>query len=156
MAKVRAPRPEGGIGLGAGGLIVLAFFLPMFRGCGRFDVTGFQAATQAPALYAPLGVGLLALLAGLVLLRVARRWVSLAAGAVALLVLIQLLVQSVRYALDPDFRGVKPLAGFWLLLLGLLVLIAYPVSLLLRSGLPHLPRLGRRRHESLPKEPRVR
>lgn len=153
MSRFGAPRPEGGISLGAGGLIVLAFFLPMFRGCGRFDVTGFQAATKAPTLYAPLAVGLLALLAGLVLLRYARRWVPLVTGAAALLVLVQLLVQSIRYALDPDFRGVKPLIGFWVLFVGLIALIAYAATLLLRAG---LPRLGRRRNESLPEEPRVR
>jgi len=138
MSRMRAPRTEGGISLGAGGLIVLAFFLPMFRGCGRFDVTGFQAATQAPALYAPLVVGLLALLAGLVLLRSVRRWLPLATGAAALLVLAQLLVQSIRYALDPDFRGVKPLVGFWVLFAGLIALIAHAVTLLLRMGLPRL------------------
>jgi len=152
MSRMRALRPEGGISLGAGGLIVLAFFLPMFRGCGRFDVTGFQAATKAPTLYAPLLVGLLALLAGLVLLRFAKRWVPLVTGAAALLVLVQLLVQSIRYALDPDFRGVKPLVGFWVLFGGLLALIAYAATRLPRVA---LPRLGRRRHEPLPEEPRV-
>ncbi len=163
MAKLRALRPEGGISLGAGGLIVLAFFLPMFRGCGRFDVTGLQAATKESTLYAPLLVGLLALLAGLVLLRLRRLWIPIAVGAMALLALLQLLVQSVRYALNPDFRGVKPLIGFWLLFIGLCVLIAYPVHLLLRPRLPYLrsrlPRLRRRRRsgcdEPLPEEPRV-
>jgi len=163
MLKKVALRREGGIGLGAGCVIVLAFFLPMFRGCGRFDVTGFQAAAKAPVLYAPLLVGLLALLAGFALLRLRRHWISIAVGATALLALLQLLLQSIRYAMDPDFRGVKPLIGFWLLFLGLFALVAYPTHLLLRPRLPslrsRLPRLRRRprsgRHEPLPEEPRV-
>ncbi len=161
MLKRVALRAEGGISLGGGGLIVLAFFLPMFRGCGRFDVTGFQAAAKAPVLYAPLLVGLLALLAGFALLRLRRPWLPIAVGAMALLALLQLLVQSVRYAMNPDFRGVKPLIGFWLLFLGLSALVAYPTHLLLRPRLTYLrsrlPRLRRRSRcdEPLPEEPGV-
>jgi hypothetical protein len=163
MLKKVALRWEGGVGLGAGAVIVLAFFLPMFRGCGRFDVTGFQAAAKAPVLYAPLLVGLLALLAGFALLRLRRPWIPIAVGAMAMLALLQLLVQSIRYTMNPDFRGVRPLIGFWLLFLGLFALVAYPTHLLLRprvaylrSRLPHLrrrPRSGG--HEPLPEEPCV-
>jgi hypothetical protein len=115
-------------------------------------------------LYAPLLVGLLALLAGVALLRLRRHWIPIAVGAMSLLALLQLLVQSIRYAMDPDFRGVKPLIGFWLLFLGLFALVAYPTHLVLRPRLPYLrSRLRPRRRarsgsggdEPLPEKPRV-
>ena len=139
MMKAKgAATTEGGLSLGAGSLIVLAFFLPMFRGCGRFDCTGFQAAQRAPVLYVSLLTGILAILAGLALLRAARRWHLIVEGAAAALALLQLAVQSIRYRLDPDFRGVQPLIGFWLLFLGLGILASYPWYVLLR-GRPRKP-----------------
>jgi len=158
MAKRVVLRPEGGVSLGGGGLILLAFFLPMFRGCDRFDVTGFQAAAKAPVLYAPLLVGLLALLAGFALLRLRRHWLPIAVGRCPCSPCSS--SWSVRPLRDGPGLPRREAADRLLAALSrLFALAAYPTHLLLRPRLPALrarlrPRRRRRSgcDEPLPEE----
>lgn len=101
---------------GSGAVVVVAFFLPMVRGCGA-EVSAFKA-TQVNALfwlYLAAGIALVA--CGVALFRTARRGLLALASGAAAFPFAHLLYKSARELTDGG--ELEPLVGYWLLLFSL-------------------------------------
>jgi len=101
---------------GSGAVVVVAFFLPMVRGCGA-EVSAYRATQVNPLfwLYLLAGLGLVG--CGLALFRRARRGVLALASGVAALPFGHLVYKSARELIGGG--ELEPLVGYWLLLFSL-------------------------------------
>lgn len=117
----------GGVPTLVGGTaIVLAFFLPMIRGCGFADASAAQVASEYPEYYLYIVVGLVALVAGIVMLIAAGSWQYVTAGIAGTAGLLHLVARTIHVKANDDFGMLEPLVGYYVLILGFAFLCVYP------------------------------